>query len=163
MSITLIWAMAKNGVIGKDNKLPWRLPADLRFFKEQTTGKTMIMGRNTWESMGSKPLPNRHSVVLTSDKSFAAEGADVVHSVEEALTYNKVNVELMVIGGAGVFKHFLPIADKLLVTLIDEDIEGDIIIPDVNWNDFELTSEEPGIRDEKNPYDYRFLTYDRRN
>ncbi|MED4953346.1 dihydrofolate reductase [Paenibacillus macerans] len=162
MSITLIWAMAQNGVIGRNNQLPWRLPADLKFFKAQTMGKTMIMGRKTWESMGSKPLPGRHSVVLTQDKSYRAEGADVVHTLEEALRYEKEGEELMVIGGAGVFRLFLPNADKLLVTRIDEDIEGDVFFPSLNWEDFDLVHEEQGIRDDKNPYDYRFLTYERR-
>ncbi|CAM4379456.1 MAG: dihydrofolate reductase [Paenibacillus macerans] len=162
MSITLIWAMAQNGVIGRNNQLPWRLPADLKFFKAQTMGKTMIMGRKTWESMGSKPLPGRHSVVLTQDTSYRAEGADVVHTLEEALRYEKEGEELMVIGGAGVFRFFLPVADKLLVTRIDEDIEGDVFFPSLNWEDFDLVHEEQGIRDDKNPYDYRFLTYERR-
>lgn len=161
MGITLIWAMAKNGAIGRNNQLPWRLPADLKFFKAQTTGKTIVMGRKTWESMGGKPLPNRHSVVLTADTSYEAEGADVVHSVEEALKYANRG-ELMVIGGAAVFKHFLSLADKLLVTRIDEEIEGDVFFPHFNWDSFELVHEEQGIRDEKNPYDYRFLTYERR-
>ncbi|KFN08789.1 MULTISPECIES: dihydrofolate reductase [Paenibacillus] len=162
MSITLIWAMAQNGVIGRNNQLPWRLPADLKFFKAQTMGKTMIMGRKTWESMGSKPLPGRHSVVLTQDTSYRAEGADIVHTLEEALRYEKEGEELMVIGGAGVFRFFLPVADKLLVTRIDEDIEGDVFFPSLNWEDFDLVHEEQGIRDDKNPYDYRFLTYERR-
>ncbi|MEC0330661.1 dihydrofolate reductase [Paenibacillus sp. FSL R5-0527] len=162
MSITLIWAMAQNGVIGRNNQLPWRLPADLKFFKAQTMGKTMIMGRKTWESMGSKPLPGRHSVVLTQDTSYRAEGADVVHTLEEALRYEKGGEELMVIGGAGVFRLFFPIADKLLVTRIDQDIEGDVFFPALNWEDFDLVHEQQGIRDDKNPYDYRFLTYERR-
>ncbi|MEF2967238.1 dihydrofolate reductase [Paenibacillus sp. M1] len=161
MGITLIWAMARGGVIGKDNKLPWRLPADLKFFKEQTTGKTMLMGRKTWESMGSRPLPNRRSVVLTADHAYAAEGAEIVHSVEEGLKYAEQG-ELMVIGGSGVFRHFLPFADRLLVTRIDEDIEGDVFFPHFDWSEFELVTEKQGIRDEKNPYDYRFLTYNRR-
>lgn len=161
MAITLIWAMSRNGAIGRNNQLPWRLPADLKFFKAQTTGKTMLMGRKTWESMGSKPLPNRHNVVITADASYEAEGADVVHSVDEALTYAERG-DLMVIGGAGVFQHFLPLADRLLVTRIEEDIEGDVFFPHFSWEDFELVHEEQGVRDEKNPYDYRFLTYERR-
>lgn len=160
MGITLIWAMSKNGAIGRDNQLPWRLPADLKFFKEQTTGKTMAMGRKTWESMGSKPLPNRRSVVLTADHAYRAEGAEIVHSVEEALEFAE-GEELMVIGGAGVFSHFLPYADKLLVTKIDEDVEGDVFFPHFEWSEFRLVQEKEGIRDEKNPYRYRFLTYER--
>lgn len=161
MGVSLIWAMAKNGAIGVNNQLPWRLPADLKFFKEQTTGKTMIMGRKTWESMGSKPLPNRHSVVLTGDRAYQAEGAEIVYSVEEAMEYAK-DGELMIIGGAGVFEHFIPLADTLYVTRIDEDIEGDVFFPHFDWNEFELTLETQGIRDEKNPYNYRFLVYKRR-
>lgn len=161
MGITLIWAMSRNGAIGRNNQLPWRLPADLKFFKEQTTGKTMLMGRNTWESMGSRPLPNRKSVVLTADHAYRAEGADIVHSVEEALEYAKQG-ELMVIGGAGLFQHFFPLADRLHVTRIDEEIEGDVFFPHFDWSEFEVVKEEEGIRDEKNPYSYRFLTYERR-
>ncbi|MNP40672.1 Dihydrofolate reductase [compost metagenome] len=161
MGITLIWAMAQNRTIGRNNQLPWRLPADLKFFKEHTTGKSILMGRKTWESMGSKPLPNRHSVVLTGDAGYEASGADVVHSVEEALRYAE-NSELMVIGGAGVFQHFLPLADRLLMTCIDENIEGDVFFPHFDLEQFEIVHEQKGIRDEKNPYDYRFLTYNRR-
>lgn len=119
------------------------------------------MGRKTWESMGSKPLPGRHSVVLTGDTSYVAEGAEIVHSIEEARKV-AADEELMVIGGAGVFKHFLPLADRLLVTRIDEDIQGDVFFPHFDWNDFELVHEEQGIKDEKNPFNYRFLTYTRR-
>lgn len=160
MSITLIWAMARNRVIGRDNALPWRLPADLAFFKSQTIEKTILMGRKTWESMGSKPLPKRHSVVMTSDTQFDAPGADIVHTMDEALTYANQE-ELMVIGGAGLFAHFIPYADRLLITWIDEDVDGDVYFPPLDLTDFQLTSETEGIRDEKNPYDYRFLTYER--
>lgn len=160
MGITLIWAMARNGVIGVNNQLPWRLPADLKFFKEQTTGKTMIMGRKTWESLGCRPLPNRRSVVLTGDYSYQAEGADVIHTTEEALKYAE-DGELMIIGGGGVFQHFLDFADVLLVTLIDEDFEGDVIFPNFDKSKFTLVNETQGIRDEKNPYDYTFLRYER--
>ncbi|USB34926.1 dihydrofolate reductase [Paenibacillus sp. YPG26] len=161
MGITLIWAMAQGGVIGKDNKLPWRLPADLAFFKAQTLGKTMIMGRKTWESIGSKPLPGRHNVVLTLDERYIAEGGVTVHSIHEALDLQKQNEELMVIGGAGVFQHFLPYADKLLVTFIDEEIEGDVVFPQFDWSEFRITEEIQGVQDEKNRHPYRFVTYER--
>ncbi|MNO48376.1 Dihydrofolate reductase [compost metagenome] len=160
MGITLIWAMSRNGVIGVNNQLPWRIPADLKFFKEQTTGKTMIMGRKTWESLGCRPLPNRRSVVLTGDYAYEAEGADIVHTVEEALEYAKTE-ELMIIGGGAVFQLFLEYADTLLVTLIDQEFEGDVFFPKIDWTEFNLVSEIQGIRDDKNPYDYRFLTYKR--
>lgn len=162
MGITLIWAMSINGVVGINNQLPWRIPTDLKFFKEQTTGKTMIMGRKTWESLGCRPLPNRRSVVLTGDYSYEAEGADVVHTVEEALEYAN-GEELMIIGGGAIFQLFLEYADTLLVTQIDQEFEGDVYFPKIDWAEFTLISEVQGIRDVKNPYDYRFLTYKRHN
>ncbi|MNZ60990.1 Dihydrofolate reductase [compost metagenome] len=160
MGITLIWAMSRNGVIGVNNQLPWRIPADLKFFKEQTTGKTMIMGRKTWESLGCRPLPNRRSVVLTGDYAYEAEGADIVYTVEEALEYAKAG-ELMIIGGGAVFQLFIEYADTLLVTMIDHEFDGDVFFPKIDWTEFSLVSEIQGIRNEKNPYDYRFLTYKR--
>lgn len=160
MSLTLIWAMAKNRVIGRDNKLPWRLPSDLAFFKAQTTGKIIVMGRKTWESMGSKPLPNRTNLVLTRDKAFKPKGAEAIYSIEQVLELSKEQ-EVMIIGGSEIFLLFLPLADRLLVTLINEEIEGDVVMPDFDLSKFELTDEKQGVRDEKNPYDYRFLTYDR--
>jgi dihydrofolate reductase len=161
MSITLIWAMGENGVIGRDNGLPWRLPADMAFFKAQTTGKTVLMGRKTWESMNAKPLPNRVNVVLTRDKAFKAEGAEVIHSYDEAVKYSE-HEELMVIGGAEIFKDFLPVAERLLVTVIEEAFEGDTFFPEFDWSLFYLTDEREGIRDDKNPYKYKFLTYERK-
>lgn len=152
--------MSQNGVIGRDNALPWRLPADLKYFKEQTMGKKMVMGRKTWESMGSKPLPGRESIVLTNDTSYVAEGATVLHDVEEVVALAK-NEEVMVIGGAGLFKNMISYGDKLLVTVIHEDIAGDVVFPEINWNQYQLVQEIAGIRDEKNKYDYSFLTYKR--
>lgn len=152
--------MSQNGVIGRDNALPWRLPADLKYFKEQTMGKKMVMGRKTWESMGSKPLPGRESIVLTNDTSYVAEGATVLHDVEEVVALAK-NEEVMVIGGAGLFKNMISYGDKLLVTVIHEDIAGDVVFPEINWNQYQLVQEIAGIRDEKNKYDYSFLTYQR--
>ncbi|WP_138493494.1 dihydrofolate reductase [Paenibacillus pinistramenti] len=160
MSITLIWAMAEGGIIGRNNALPWRLPADMAFFKAQTMGKTVLMGRRTWESMNARPLPNRLNVVLTRDKAFKAEGAEVIHTFEEALKYAEQG-ELMVIGGAEIFKYFLPIADRLLVTIINESFEGDVVIPEFDWDQFRVVEEQQGVRDEKNPYKYKFVTYER--
>ncbi|CAM2782529.1 dihydrofolate reductase [Paenibacillus sediminis] len=161
MSVSLIWAMAQNGIIGVNNRLPWRLPADMAFFKAQTTGKTIVMGRKTWDSLGGKPLPNRHNLVLTRDSSFQANGAEVVHSIEEALTYAERG-ELMVIGGAHIYEQFLPYADKLIVTIIHHDFEGDTKFPPVNWDEFEKAEEIRGTRDERNDYDYDFVTFIRK-
>lgn len=161
MSISMIWAMAANDVIGKDNSMPWHLPRDFAYFKAETLGKRMLMGRKTWESLGGKPLKGRTSIVLTRDHSFAPEGASVVHSLEEAVAEGRKEDELMIIGGAEIYKLMLPFADKLLVTRIEEEIEGDTRFPEVNWGEWRETSSTQGIRDEKNPYDYRFYVYER--
>ncbi|GGF94564.1 dihydrofolate reductase [Paenibacillus aceti] len=162
MGMTFIWAMARNGVIGRNNDLPWRLPADMAFFKAQTTGKTVLMGRKTWESMRSRPLPNRRNIVMTNDRGYHAEGAEVVHSEEQVLAL-AAGEELMVIGGAGIYKLLIPYADRLHVTKIDEEIEGDTYFPEIDWSQFRLEQETEGIRDEKNPYHYRFMTYVRQH
>ncbi|SET32244.1 dihydrofolate reductase [Paenibacillus sp. NFR01] len=161
MSITLIWAMAENGVIGKNNELPWHLPKDFAYFKAQTLGKRMLMGRKTWDSLGGKPLKGRTSIVITRDPGFAPEGAEVVHTLEEALAEGRKGDELMVIGGAEIYKMLLPYADKLLVTRIAAIVDGDAVFPDVDWRRWVEVSNIAGERDEKNPYDYRFHVYER--
>jgi dihydrofolate reductase len=160
MGISMIWAMAQNGVIGRDNKLPWRLPRDMAFFKEQTINKTVLMGRKTWESFGGKSLPNRRNVVLTRDLRYQTEGAEVIHSLEEGLQLAKQE-ELMVIGGAEIYSLFWPHADRLIVTRIEETFEGDTTFPELGWNGWNIVSETPGIKDDKNPYEYRFVVYER--
>ncbi|MGW8441975.1 dihydrofolate reductase [Paenibacillus sp. S33] len=160
MGISMIWAMAQNGVIGRDNKLPWRLPRDMAFFKEQTINKTVLMGRNTWESFGGKSLPNRRNVVLTRDQCYQVEGAEVIHSLEEGLQLAKQE-ELMVIGGAEIYALFWPHADRLIVTRIEETFEGDTTFPELDWNGWNIVSETPGIKDDRNPYEYRFVVYEK--
>lgn len=161
MSISMIWAMAENGVIGKDNDIPWHLPLDFAYFKEQTLGKRMLMGRKTWESLGGKPLKGRTSIVITRDTGFQAEGAQVIHTLEEALAEGRKDDELMIIGGAEIYGMMLPYADKLLVTRIHEDFEGETKFPDVPWEEWKEVSSVQGIRNEQNPYDYRFYVYER--
>lgn len=161
MSISMIWAMGANDVIGKDNDMPWHLPRDFAYFKEQTIGKRMLMGRKTWESLGGKPLKGRKSIVITRDTSFQPEGAEVIHSLEEALAEGRKEDELMVIGGAEIYRMMLPYADKLIVTRIDEEFEGETKFPEVEWDEWEEVSNIQGIRDEQNPYDYRFYVYQR--
>ncbi|MDT3424696.1 dihydrofolate reductase [Paenibacillus forsythiae] len=161
MSISLIWAMGEGGVIGKDGGMPWRLPRDFAFFKAQTMGKTMLMGRKTWDSLGRRALPGRTSVILTRDEGFAPEGAETVHSLEEALELGRGQDELMVIGGAEIYRMTLPFADKLIVTRIEESFAGDTFFPETDWSKWHEVSSTQGIRDEKNPYDYRFVVYER--
>ncbi|MGR6127292.1 dihydrofolate reductase [Paenibacillus sp. SER-28] len=160
MGISMIWAMAQNGVIGQDNKLPWRLPRDMAFFKEQTINKTVLMGRKTWESFGGKSLPNRRNVVLTRDQCYQVEGAEVIHSLEEGLQLAKQE-ELMVIGGAEIYALFWPHADRLIVTRIEETFEGDTTFPELDWNGWNIVNETPGIKDDRNPYEYRFVVYEK--
>lgn len=158
--ISFIWAEAKGGVIGRDNDLPWRLPEDLRFFKRTTLGYPIVMGRKTFASFGSKPLPKRENIILTTDRDFHQDGVTVVHSKEEVLQRAK-NEDIFVIGGANVFKQFLPEADRLYVTKIEAEFEGDTVIDFIPWNEFKETSCTKGEKNEENPYDYFFCVYDR--
>lgn len=158
--ITLIWAQGENGVIGRDNALPWRIPADMAYFRRETVGKTVVMGRKTWESFGSKPLKDRKNIVLTRDVSYTADGADVVHSIEDALSAAD-GEEVMIIGGSEIYALSLPIADRLRVTRVRESFEGDAVFPTVDWSSWLLVCSEEGIRDEKNVYRYEFEVYER--
>ncbi len=155
--------MDKNNVIGKDNDLPWRLPADLAYFKKVTTGHAIVMGRKTFDSIG-KPLPNRENIVITRNSEFTMEGCTVLHSIEEFLSLAKQREqeELFVIGGAAIFKELMDNVDKLYITFIDEEVEGDTYFPEIDQEKWELVSEEKGIKDEKNVYDYYFRVYDRK-
>ena len=142
MIISLIAAMGKNRIIGKDNSLPWKLPEDMKRFKELTQGKPVVMGRKTFESIG-KPLPNRKNIILTNDKNYKKEGCIIVHSVQEALIPSKGDKEIMVIGGEQIFKEFLPIANRMYLTFIDENFEGDAYFPEYNKNEWkEIKKEE---------------------
>jgi dihydrofolate reductase len=130
----------------------------MAFFKEQTLNKTVLMGRKTWESFGGKSLPQRNNVVLTRDPDYTANGAEVIHSLEEGLKLAGQE-QLMIIGGAEIYKLFWPYADELIVTHIDETFEGDTVFPDLDWSGWKVVREIPGVTDEKNPYRYRFVFY----
>ncbi|MCQ4085585.1 dihydrofolate reductase [Saccharibacillus sp. JS10] len=158
--ITLIWAQDEQELIGKNNTMPWRLPADLAYFKSQTVGKAIVMGRKTWESFGSKPLKDRQNIVLTRNKAFQAEGATVVHSIEEALQMAE-SEEVMIIGGAEIYALYLPIADQLRVTQVQGTFEGDTFFPSLDKSAWKLVSSEKGIVDEKNKYEHEFQVYER--
>lgn len=165
MTISLILAMDEARGIGIDNQLPWRLPADLAFFKKTTLGHTILMGRKTFDSIG-KPLPGRHNVILTRDPAFEAAGCEVVHSVEEAVKAygrggDKETEELFVIGGAELFGLLLPYADRMYITEIAHRFKADTFFPEVDRRQWRVVSREKGIRDEKNPYDYEFVLYER--
>jgi dihydrofolate reductase len=159
--ISFIVAMDKHRVIGKNNQLPWHLPADLKFFKKVTMGHSIIMGRKTHESIG-KPLPGRENVIVTRNLNYHSDGCLVLHSVEELLQYAQgKQEEVFVIGGAELFKEVFPYTDRLYLTQIDEEFEGDTYFPEFHLNEWILLSQEKGIKDEKNPYDYSFNIYKR--
>jgi dihydrofolate reductase len=150
--ITVIAAVARNGVIGHQGRMPWRLPSDLRFFKQVTMGKPMIMGRKTWDSFGGKPLPGRPHIVLTKDQAFQADGAMVAHDMESAiatatrLAEEAGEQEIMVIGGAQIYAAFLPIADRVYLTEIAATPEGDTFFPEFDRTGYlgeELGTQNP--------------------
>jgi dihydrofolate reductase len=157
--ISFLLALDKNKLIGKDNDLPWRLPADLKYFKRVTMGHTIIMGRLTYQSIG-KPLPGRVNVVLTHDLHFEAPGCTVMHSPEDVLKLSHPDNEFFVIGGSGVFKAFEPYVDRLYLTEIDHEFEGDTYFT-MDYSNWEIQSVEEGTVDEKNVYPYRFLVLNR--
>ena len=158
--ISLIAAMDKNHLIGKNNDLPWRLPADLAYFKKVTMGNTIVMGRKTFESIG-KPLPGRENVIVTSQQDYKVEGASIVHSIEELLQLDKDSKELFVIGGARLYEQTLAHADRLYLTEIQEQFEGDAYFPAIDEYKWSVVSKTEGVKDEKNPYTYYFTVYER--
>jgi len=161
MIISIIVAASRNHVIGKSNQLIWHLSADLKRFKKLTTGHTIIMGRKTFESIG-KPLPNRNSVIVTKQLDYLVEGCEVVHSLEEALIKSNNQDEIFIIGGGSVYKEALPKADKLYMTLVHQDFEGDTYFPKLNTNDWDTIAREDCLPDDKNEYAYSFIDYKRK-
>jgi dihydrofolate reductase len=147
--ISLVYAQSKNGVIGRDGDLPWRLPSDLKRFKETTLGKPVIMGRKTWNSLPRKPLPGRVNIVMTRDKSFAAEEATVVSSAAAALAAAGEVAEVCVIGGGEIYSAFLPLANRIYLTEVDVEVEGDTFAPllDKAWKEVSRTTPVQGDND----------------
>jgi len=152
--------MAENRIIGRENRLPWRLPADLRRFKSLTMGKPVIMGRKTYESIG-KPLPGRSNIVVTRDPDYRAPGCQVVHSLEQALEAGAGHAEVMVIGGAELYRQALGRAQRMYLTLVRAEVEGDTLFPDIEPQQWRELERESHRADEKNQYDYDFVTLQR--
>ena len=164
--IALIWAMARNRVIGRHNALPWRLPVDMQHFRELTTGHPVIMGRKTFESLG-RPLPNRTNIVITSDRHYAPPGCLVAHSLDEALAMAGPHVppndpEIFVIGGEQLYAQMLPSADRLYVTLVETEVEGDAWFPEFDLSMWREIKRGLHPADDKNPYPCTFLTLERK-
>jgi len=159
--ISLIAAVAKNGVIGRDNALPWHLPEDMKHFKALTTGHAVLMGRKTWESLPPKfrPLPNRQNYVLTRDTSYVAAGATVLHSLDEAMKVGAGGTALFIIGGAELYRHALPLAQRLELTEIDATFAGDAHFPTFDRAQWREVKRESGSG--ADDLRYAFVTYER--
>jgi dihydrofolate reductase len=153
--ISLIVAASTNNVIGAEGGLPWRLSADLRRFKEITMGKPIVMGRKTWESIG-RPLPGRQNIVVTRQSGYQAEGCTVVDSARKAIDAAGDADEVMIIGGGNLYEHFLPLADRIYLTRVTADIEGDTVFPELAPSDWQIVSSTSFAADEVNDYDTEF-------
>lgn len=162
MQIHLIVAQSTNRVIGKDNQLPWRLPADLKRFKRLTMGHYMLMGRKTFESIG-KPLPGRTSVVISRNPNYLKPGIIVVNTIEAALSVpRQAGAEAaFIIGGAEVFNATLPLAHRLYLTQVHEEVEGDVFFPEISPQEWQITAQIYRTASHKNPYPYTFIDYQR--
>ncbi|WP_417319502.1 type 3 dihydrofolate reductase [Emcibacter sp.] len=166
VKISLIVAMAENRVIGKDNALPWHISSDLKYFKEQTMGKPVIMGRKTYESIG-KPLPGRTNIVITRDTSFSPEGVipafelEMALDVAQGIAEAKGLDEVMVIGGAQIYELVLPQANRLYLTLVRGDVEGDAWFPELEMSEWVEHSREDHQAGEKDSHAYSILVLDR--
>ncbi len=163
MTISIISALAENRVIGNKNALPWHLPADFKYFKETTLNKPIVMGLNTFKSIGAKPLPNRKNIILNDDLDYIPpDGCFVAHSIDELLEMVKDENEVMICGGASVYRQFLPLADKLYLTYIHQNFEGDTSFPEFDINNWEEISRKDHESDEKNLYRYSFVILERK-
>lgn len=157
--LTLIVARARNGVIGRDNTLPWRLPEDLAHFKRTTMGAPVIMGRKTWESIG-RPLPGRRNIVVSRNPELRLDGAEIASSLEDALRLCVGVEQAFLIGGAQLYAEALPSADRLIVTEIDAEFEGDAHFPEIDPQRW-IATERERHHSEANGFDYAFVTYER--
>jgi dihydrofolate reductase len=167
MIISMIAAVAENRVIGNKNTIPWNFPpykmaADFKYFKEQTLGKTIVMGLNTFNSIGGKPLPNRKHIILCNDPNYIApENCVVAHSIDEVMEMIKDIPDVFICGGASVYKQFLPLSQKLYLTYVRANPEGDTFFPEVDMSEWNEVSREDFKADEKNSYDYSFVILER--
>ena len=161
--LSIIVAKAKNNIIGKENKLIWHLPEDLKHFKELTTGHTIIMGRKTFESLG-RVLPNRKHIVFSQNPDFKVndENVEIVHSMLQIQEYIENEQENFVIGGAMIYNLLMPYVSKMYVTQIEKNFEGDAFFPRIDENIWEEISREKGIKNEENNLDYEYITYIRK-
>lgn len=163
MRVSLLLAASENNVIGKDNKLPWHLPDDLKYFKNLTWGLPILMGRKTFDSIG-KPLPGRKSIVITRNGAWQHEGVDVVHSIEDAIQKAEGYgaKEIFVIGGAEIFETALPTANRIYLTSIHHQFDGDVFFPQINEEEWQVVSSRFCEKDEKNAFDHTYQVWERK-
>lgn len=162
MKISLIVAASENHVIGRNNDLPWRLPDDMKFFVKTTKGHHILMGRKNLESFG-KLLPNRTNILLTRDSNYQFEGAEIFSDLKQAIDFAKTNgeEELMVIGGGEIYRQCMPMADRIYLTRVHAEIEGDVYFPELDENVWKLQSEQFHDSDERHNYSFTFQQYER--
>ncbi len=159
MTTSIIVAIAKNHAIGKDNKLLWHLPNDLKHFKDVTSGHTVIMGRKTFDSVG-KPLPRRRNIVVTR-QDISIEGCEVVKSIDAALALCALEEEVFIVGGAEIYRQALHLTDRIYLTIIDDEFDGDTFFPQLSPGEWHEKKREDFEPDEKNKYSYAFITLER--
>ncbi|MEM7552025.1 MAG: dihydrofolate reductase [Bacteroidota bacterium] len=162
---TIVVAISDNGVIGKDNDLVWHMPADLKWFKQQTSGHHVIMGRKSFESLNKKPLPNRTHIIITRKEDYEVpDGVYVVNSLDEAykIGEGKGLNEIIILGGGEIYKQSLPDIDKMIITEIKEAFDGDTHFPKIDFSEWIEVFREDHKADERNPHDYSFVIYDRK-
>jgi|ERR1700743_894017 len=158
MIVSIVVAISENHVIGKDNKLLWYLPNDLKHFKDITTGHTVIMGRKTYESVG-KPLPNRRNIVITR-QNITIEGCEVVNSIEAALALCSDEAEVFIVGGAEIYRQSLHLTDRIYLTIVHKQFDGDSYFPEIEANEWKETAREDYEPDIKNNLPYSFITFE---
>jgi dihydrofolate reductase len=159
--VSLIVAMSRNGVIGDRGRIPWHLPAELQRFKRVTMGHHLVMGRKTWESIG-RLLPGRTSVIVSRNPRYAVPGAIVADSLQAAIAICLYDDEVFVIGGAELFREALPIADRLYLTVVDAELPGDTMMPEIDLDEWQVTETDEVAADERNPIAFRFTRYERK-
>ena len=162
MKVSLIVAMDENGVIGKENDIPWRIPKDWEYVKNTTKGHSIILGRRNLESIG-RALSKRRNIVLTRDKGFTFNGCEIAHSTEDVFELCKNEEEIFIFGGEQIYNLFLPYTNKMYITKIHHKFEGDTFFPDVNYDEWNEVSIKKGIMDDENRYNYYFHVYERKN
>jgi len=160
-TISLIWAMDEQRLIGVDNRLPWKLPADMRWFRRHTLGKPIVMGRKTFDSFGGRPLPERTNIVVTRDPDYSADGAVVVYSIDEALAAASSVDEVMIIGGASFYEQMLPQAERLYISQVHGQFEGDAWFPEFDMSGWHEVLREEQPVDEKNSHACSFIVMER--